>query len=329
MSSRLHKTVFAAILSASVVPLATMACRQPDAETLALTGGLLVLTAGGAWLGACRLGHQLEVEALAKAQDAMEDGKEHAKATTKHFGGTLTGHASKMLALTDDHQHKATITTSAAAKALESAAIIAAAIEEMNSSIIEIGRQADDATNIASDAAQKATAADSDASSLSEKSDQILSIVELIRDIAGKTNLLALNATIEAARAGEQGRGFAVVASEVKNLAKQTAEATTKIEAQINDMRAASHTMKSQMKSIQETIEKIDAITKTIKTALHEETAATHEIARSAGETSTATNAVTDGISHMLITTEEIRRAAEGLGQEISATCERVQKELG
>lgn len=61
-------------------------------------------------------------------------------------------------------------------------------------------------------------------------------VVDLIAKIAGQTNLLALNATIEAARAGEQGRGFAVVASEVKNLSKQTSEATDTIRTQITQL---------------------------------------------------------------------------------------------
>lgn len=72
---------------------------------------------------------------------------------------------------------------------------------------------------------------------INDDSDEIVSVLDLIRGISEKTNLLALNAAIEAARAGEQGRGFAVVADEVRTLAGQAGDATGKIQGIVERLR--------------------------------------------------------------------------------------------
>ncbi|MFW5775190.1 MAG: methyl-accepting chemotaxis protein, partial [Chitinivibrionales bacterium] len=113
---------------------------------------------------------------------------------------------------------------------------VATAIEQMSSSLQEVARNCQRESQIAARADSESVSASEMMESLGSAAKQISKVVEVINDIADQTNLLALNATIEAASAGEAGKGFAVVANEVKELAKQSAQATDEIAKQIESM---------------------------------------------------------------------------------------------
>ena len=118
---------------------------------------------------------------------------------------------------------------------------VARSIDEMTAAIAEVAQSAEQAARVADHAAELAEQSNGRIGKLGTAAEEIGKVIAVIQDIAEQTNLLALNATIEAARAGEAGKGFAVVATEVKELAKQTAEATEDIRQRIEAIQNSSH----------------------------------------------------------------------------------------
>jgi len=188
--------------------------------------------------------------------------------------------AQSMTATASDASARAATVGSASESASNNVGMVAAAAEQLSSSVAEISRQVMRSSEIASKAVGDAEHTNATVGALSTGAEKIGEVVKLIHSIAAQTNLLALNATIEAARAGESGRGFAVVASEVKALANQTAKATEEISAQVAAMQASTSDAVVSIGGITETIAQMSEITVSISTSIEQQGDATREIAR-------------------------------------------------
>ena len=133
----------------------------------------------------------------------------------------------------------------------------ARAVSDLSEAITRISH----ATVVAREIAEEATAESASTAAviaeLTRATGEIGTIASAITTIAEQTHLLALNATIEAARAGEAGRGFAVVAGEVKELARETAEATQRITSVVGSIESSTGTTEQAMAHIGEIVSRI------------------------------------------------------------------------
>ena len=192
--------------------------------------------------------------------------------------------AQTLSASAEEASAQSTAVAGASEEASANVQTVAAATTELTSTVGEVGRQVHRSAEIAAKALNEAQATRTQVQGLADAADRIGSIVQLIQEIAAKTNLLALNATIEAARAGEAGRGFAIVAQEVKGLATQTAHATAEIGAQAQAIQGSTRHAADAIAVIGRTIGEMNGIAGSIAAAVEEQGATTREISRNLGE---------------------------------------------
>jgi methyl-accepting chemotaxis protein len=187
---------------------------------------------------------------------------------------------------------------------------LAAATEEMSLTVREIAKNAAAASQVASTAVQEAQASNIRVSRLGESSLEIGKVVRIITHIAQQTRLLALNATIEAAHAGAAGKGFAVVAGEVKELARETAQATDEISRKIEAIQSDTREAMTSIAQIQRIVDQIYDLQNTIAAAVEEQTATANEMSRNLAEGAEGTSAIASAIEHVARATALTTRGA-------------------
>ena len=214
---------------------------------------------------------------------------------------------------------QANVVASSAEEVNSNVQTVAAGAEELSASIQQVANNTGEAARVANEAVETAQTTNKTVAKLGESSIEIGNVIKVITSIAQQTNLLALNATIEAARAGEAGKGFAVVANEVKELAKQTAQATEDISQKIEAIQADTQGAVQAIDQIGDIIGRIDEIQGEIAGAVEEQSTTTSEIARNVNEAAKGSAEIAENIAQVAIAAES---TASGASDSKNATME-------
>ena len=232
----------------------------------------------------------------------------------------------------------------------DSAAVAAAAVEQLNVSIVQVAALADESRQTSvlaseqltdslaelatlvhqvTDMAQQALATNELIAQLNSNSHSIGEMSGTIRGIAAQTNLLALNAAIEAARAGDSGRGFAVVADEVRRLAQHSQESAAEIgrniesvqrciqEAtqQVADLAAMAHRSADRSASVGELLGEVQQRTRQLTEQVDQVAVSTEQQGRAVAEIAELADRVRQGNADNLQAADQARRIAHHLAQ--------------
>jgi methyl-accepting chemotaxis protein len=244
----------------------------------------------------------------------------------------LTAVSHQLSSNSEETAAQANVVSAASEQVSKNVQTVAAGAEEMSASIKEIAKSANDAARVAKDAVEVTEKTNQTITKLGASSAEIGNVVKVITSIAEQTNLLALNATIEAARAGEAGKGFAVVANEVKELAKQTGQATEDISNKISAIQHDTQGAVAAIAQIFGVITQINDIANTIASSVEEQSVTTNEMSRNVGEAAKGTNEIVQNITGVAQAAQSTASGAsqtQAAAQELARLAAELQSAVG
>jgi methyl-accepting chemotaxis protein len=244
----------------------------------------------------------------------------------------MTGRSNTVAAAAEEMSANMNSVAAASEEAATNVNMVASAAEEMSATVKEIARNSEKGRTITASAVSQAGNASSKVNELGSAAEEISKVTEVITEISEQTNLLALNATIEAARAGDAGKGFAVVANEIKELARQTAQATQEIKTRIESIQNSTAETVTQIEQISRVINEANEIVSTIATAVEEQAVTSQEIAGNVSQASQGIQEVNQNVGQSSSVANSISNDMATVNQsvqEISAAGDQVNVNAG
>lgn len=220
--------------------------------------------------------------------------------------GDISGRCNSVAAAAEEMSTNMSSVAAAVEETSTNVTIVAESVSEMSDTIRAISNDTENARSITENAVNQSQQASDRVNELGAAATQIGKVTETITEISEQTNLLALNATIEAARAGEAGKGFAVVANEIKELAKQTAEATTDIRQRIETIQSSTSLSVEEISEVSKVVTEVNEIVGGIATALEGQDATTLEISENIIQASQGIQEVTENVAQSSIVASEV-----------------------
>jgi len=228
-----------------------------------------------------------------------------------------SGRSNSVAAATEEMSVNMNSVAAAVEETATNVSMIAESVSAMTETIKVITSDTEQARARTSEAVEQSQSASNRVDELGAAATQISKVTEAITEISEQTNLLALNATIEAARAGEAGKGFAVVANEIKDLAKQTAEATLDIRSKIESIQSSTDHTVTEINSIVAIINTVDSLVDGVAVALEEQAETAIGISENVDQASAGIMEVTENVAQSSAVSQEVAADLTSVNQDI------------